>query len=49
MDAELASTSMILQFWQISCAACTSSEISTSQPDGTPEAGRVVPPVSFIA
>ena len=48
MLEELASTRRSLQFWQISCAACTSSEISTSQPDGTPEAGSVVPPVWFI-
>ncbi len=33
IDADDASTSRILQFWQISCAVCTSSEISSAQPE----------------
>ena len=46
--AELASTSRILQFWQISCATCTSSEISTSHPYGTADWGSLLPPFWFM-
>src|SRR5579862_4776870 len=42
-EAELASTSRIVQFWQIACAVSTSSAISRSQPEF--RLGYVVPPV----
>ena len=32
-ELELASTSRMSQFWQISCAVSTSSEISSDQPE----------------
>src|SRR5579884_2370912 len=42
-EFELASTSRILQFWQMACAVSTSSAISSAQPELV--AGYDVPPV----
>src|SRR5712691_5133982 len=45
-EFELASTRMILQFWQIACATSTSSEISSAQPASL-RGYELVPPVWF--
>src|SRR5437870_9346267 len=43
-EFELASTRMILQFWQIACAISTSSEVSSAQPASL-RGYELVPPV----